>query len=92
MRTFLLWLLNRLLEKYDPVWCGGCSDLACNDCATEWGRVQVTVEELAKDMYVRNVSSYCEPGLVELMWVTVPEVREFWINEATEVYTLMGLV
>lgn len=31
-------LLVRLLMFVDPAWgwCGGCSDVDCDDCRTEW--------------------------------------------------------
>lgn len=91
----LLTIVNRLARRLDPgwSWCGGCSDPTCDDCATEWrGRVSVSVEELAKDMFVRACSTYRTPRQVESVWLTEPEVRAYWIAEATEIFKLMGLV
>lgn len=49
------------------------------------------VEAVAKDMHVRNVTSYqSEPALVEWLWATDPEVREFWLDRAREVASCLG--
>lgn len=92
MRTWLLGLLQRAVARYDPAWpwCGGCGDLSCEDCWTEWERNVVRVSELAKDMFMRQAASYDADGsLVELAWVD-PEVRAFWITEATAVLEFLG--
>ena len=38
MRAALMVLLQRLVARFDPAWCGGCSDTECDDCKTEWHR------------------------------------------------------
>jgi hypothetical protein len=40
MLGWLYTLGLRLLRFVDPAWgwCGGCGDVDCEDCASEWGR------------------------------------------------------